>query len=191
MEIYKARLIKARAVQSEMLHEVLRRYYPTAWDFVPVSLLLEATTFRVEHANEVTAETEVSVEQDVFEKDDELNKTFYTLMLDVLIPGQIVKVNKAVPGPANFINIAEANFWLGGEYRYWSQKDQLAMEWGCDYLFTKRRADGSTRRHAPPHIGGRILHELKYPKFMGIVQPRTDTTELDDVTNVVSSPIFA
>ncbi len=177
MEIYTARLVKARAIQSEMLHEVLRRYYPTAWDFMPVSLLLEATSFRL-------AEDADRTQQDVCEKDPELGRLFSTMMLDVLIPGQVVKVNKAVPaGPNQFINLAEAYLWLGGEYRLWTRHDKLQMEWGCEYLFTKRRADGSTRRHAPPHIGGRVLHELKYPKFIGIIDPSAAAVE--DVSNII------
>jgi hypothetical protein len=181
MEIYTTRLIKARAVQSELLHDVLRRYYPTAWDFIPVSLLLEARSFRVAHEE---------IEQDVFEKDAVLGKTFYTLMLDILVPGQVLKVNQSVPSPTNnFLNLAEANLWLGGEYRQWSRSDRLDMQWQCDYLFTKRRADGSVRRHAPPHIGGRILHELKYPKFVQILQPTE--AELESVSTMTRRPVKA
>jgi hypothetical protein len=162
MEVYIGKVLKARALDSDVCRQVLQRHYPTAWDFTPVSLLVEASSFYLLN--------EPDIIQDVFEVDDELGKRFDTLMIDVLIPGQPRRVaNISTPSrrvESNYKILDEANLWINGQYRRWHYKDELVMDWGCEHLFTKRRKDGTTRRHAPPHVGGRLLHELKYPKLI-------------------------
>lgn len=164
-EIYICNVIKARALDSDVCKRVLQRTYPTApYDFVPVSLLMETKAFYHPH--------EPSIIQDVFEKDSELGQTFHSILIDVLVPGQPLRLNQTIVRPkrarSDYAILDDVALWLGGEYRHYNYKDILVMDWGCEHLFTKRRADGSRRRHAPPHVGGRLLHELKYGKLVQV-----------------------